>query len=104
MNSFINFKHLSERELLSYYRAHLPSAQPSKNGLQACCPFHNDSRASMTINTAAENGGPWFCFGCHKTGNPLIFERLMAHQRGQRIHAQDAYQRIRMILVGTHNG
>jgi len=39
--------------------------------LYICCPFHDDSIASLCINKVEHNGRPkgyWYCFGCRASG------------------------------------
>jgi len=39
--------------------------------LYVCCPYHNDSIASLCINKVENNGKPvgfYYCFGCGKSG------------------------------------
>lgn len=36
--------------------------------VQVCCPFHNDSKPSMSINTET---GKYICFACNAHGSPV---------------------------------
>lgn len=43
----------------------------------ALCPFHNDTRASLSISWQPNKWGLWYCFGCNRKGNiPQLLQAL----------------------------
>lgn len=57
-----------------YYQAHLKRlTRPSPDGwAQACCPFHEDRAASLSVNLSSEKGG-WKCFAGCGSGDLISF-------------------------------
>jgi len=54
-------------ELFSQY---IEKASINGNELKGCCPFHDDSTPSFTVNI---NNSQWKCYGCDKQGNAQKF-------------------------------
>ena len=67
---------LSTEQYELYYRSRLKSAviSETKNGLQATCPFHADTKPSLSIATRK---GVWNCRGCGKGGGMIQFEQAI---------------------------
>lgn len=55
-----------------YYEQHFGELHPNgANEVAVHCPFHEDSRASMSINLET---GLWRCFGCDLSGDVYTFQ------------------------------
>ncbi len=66
---------LNKLDIKAFYTSEIPSMKSNSSGMvQAHCPFHNDSKPSLSINL---NTGQFKCFGeCNKSGS--IFDFYMA--------------------------
>jgi|Deesub1362A_J573_1020465.scaffolds.fasta_scaffold00319_16 5S rRNA maturation endonuclease (ribonuclease M5)/archaellum biogenesis ATPase FlaH len=65
---------LSKLNIQAYYASELPSLKVNGSGRgQALCPFHNDTKPSLSVNL---HTGQFRCFGCNKHGS--IFDFHMA--------------------------
>ena len=54
----------------------LPKLKKTSKGYIACCPFHEDSTPSFSLN---DDEGLYMCFGCGKKGN--VFSYVMETKR-----------------------
>lgn len=55
----------------AYYSSELPSFKSNGSGIgQALCPFHDETKASLTMNLET---GQFKCFGCNKKGSIFDF-------------------------------
>ena len=65
---------LDSLDIKAYYSSELPSIKwNSSDRGQALCPFHDDHKASLSVNQAT---GQFKCFGCNKKGS--VFDFYMA--------------------------
>jgi len=63
---------LDKLDFEQFYNEHLPRPIKSsgKDWEMACCPFHEDEKPSMAVNT--EHGG-FICHGCGEKGDAFSF-------------------------------
>lgn len=62
---------LAKLDVRNYYTSELPSIKWNGSGMgQALCPFHSDTRPSLSVNL---NIGQWRCFGCDSKGSIFDF-------------------------------
>ncbi|MBU1345311.1 MAG: DUF3987 domain-containing protein, partial [Proteobacteria bacterium] len=66
---------LQNLNLEAYYVSELPSLKVRNNKAQALCPFHEDSKPSLSIDLTT---GSFHCFGCAKKGS--VFDFCMEKQ------------------------
>lgn len=65
---------LDRLDIKTFYFSELPSFKANGSGIgQALCPFHEDTRPSLTVNLIT---GQFKCFGCNKKGS--IFDFYMS--------------------------
>lgn len=50
--------------------------QASGSGYVCCCPFHDESNPSFSLNDKGKDGWLWHCFGCGKGGDVVTFVEL----------------------------
>jgi len=70
----MNFRDLTSEQTRTYFEARLQGQHFTRSGkdFMARCPFHDDSKASLSLNLENAN---WFCHAC-KTGGGLVeFEK-----------------------------
>ena len=80
---------LNRLDIKSFYSFELPSIKWNGSGMgQALCPFHEDTKPSLSINV---NTGQFKCFGCSKTGS--IFDFYMTKHNVDFRTAKDALAR-----------
>jgi hypothetical protein len=70
---------LTPSQVLTYYEARLSGQKFSRSGqnLMARCPFHEDRRASLAINT--EKKGAWICHAGCGSGGVVEFEKQLSN-------------------------
>ena len=61
-------------DFLPFFEHYLPDVQKNGQGHKACCPFHQDSDPSMSIDAGT---GKFFCHGCNAQGDILTFYSKM---------------------------
>ncbi|MFH0773891.1 MAG: AAA family ATPase [bacterium] len=64
---------LSRLDIKAYYSSEFPSIKTNSGMGQALCPFHDDHKASLSVNLKT---GLFKCFGCDRKGS--IFDFYMA--------------------------
>lgn len=69
------FQKIKNSNLVEIIRIYLPLTKRGANYL-AICPFHNDSKPSLTIN---ENKNIWKCFACGESGDAITFVAKYKH-------------------------
>lgn len=73
----------------------------SSNEVSVCCPFHEDSRASMSINLAT---GLWLCNGCDTKGNAESFVREYEYEYNMQVFSkQEAKEIVDELTKGQEN-
>jgi DNA primase len=69
---WVDFKHVKAsvtfEQLLAHYKLELKPAKGSE--LVCLCPFHEDTKPSLRVNTEKR---VFHCFGCDTKGNVLDF-------------------------------
>lgn len=96
----LDFNSLSPDQLRLYYTHHLKGpVTDSENGIMACCPFHDDSSPSMSIDL--QNGSRWYCHPCNTGGRLVDFEMQIAIANGKTLSTDQAWKAIRKVLVST---
>jgi hypothetical protein len=63
---------IMEMDFEQLYESHIPELKPpnSKNWALGCCPFHDDSNPSFSVNF---NSGGFICFACGAKGSVFTF-------------------------------
>lgn len=73
----------------------------SSNEVSVRCPFHEDSRASMSINLAT---GLWLCNGCEAHGNAEKFVREYEYEYNMQVFSkQEAKEIVDELTKGQDN-
>lgn len=66
---------LSREQCERYFKTRLLSACFIPGGLQALCPFHEDTKPSLFVKF---DGCCWYCHGCKEGGTILKFEKKLS--------------------------
>jgi CHC2 zinc finger len=75
--SRIDWTELGNERVERYFTARLPGQDfGSGENMAALCPFHDDTRPSLSIRRKT---GQWNCHGCNRKGNIFRFERGISH-------------------------
>jgi 5S rRNA maturation endonuclease (ribonuclease M5)/archaellum biogenesis ATPase FlaH len=62
---------INRLDVNAFYSSELPSFKVNGSGMgQSLCPFHNDTKPSLTVNLST---GQFKCFGCNKRGSIFDF-------------------------------
>jgi 5S rRNA maturation endonuclease (ribonuclease M5) len=98
---FVDLLTWTPEQFRVYYEHRLPgpNTQVAKDGSQlyACCPFHDDSNASLSVGL--DEGGGWTCHGpCKRSGDILDFEIRIASVQGAQIDRSEGYRRVVEIV------
>src|SRR5450759_869425 len=74
--------HYTQQQSEQYFQAKL-TTQGHSRARMARCPFHDDRKASLSVNFET---GSWFCFVCCVGGGPVEFE--MRLENASRLQAR----------------
>ena len=107
MSDSVDFRKLTWAQLQGYFRHHLQllgykdeDMSIGGNGILTLCPFHDDSKPSLSIclHQRDGKGGVWQCFGCGISGWITCFEVAVAGLKGESINKRTAWVRAQKVL------
>ena len=78
-------------KVLRHYGFEFPGG---RNQLKLPCPFHEEGRASLSVNLESK---VFHCFGCGAKGNLLDFVQRMERRKGQSLGARQGMLKLALI-------
>ena len=108
MGKYIVFSHVNANADFSAILNHY-SLEHTRNGdqIRMLCPFHEDRKPSLSITLVkTEDAQPntFHCFGCHESGSPIDFIKLMENHDDTRAAAELAAKISNCSLAPSQSG